>query len=93
MKSYELMYIIPAQTSDEVKEATIAKINAMIEKEGGKIDSVERLGNKKLAYEIQKKREGYYVLVNLTCEAALPNKVGAVLAITSDVLRFIFVAK
>ena len=93
MKSYELMYIIPSQSSDEEKEAKIALVNSMIEKDGGKIESVERIGNKKLAYEIEKKREGYYVLVNFTADASAPNKLGSLLAITNDITRFIVVAK
>ena len=93
MNSYELMYIIPSQSSDEEKEALIAQDNGMIEKDGGKIESVERVGNKKLAYEIQKKREGYYVLVNFTANANVPNKLGALLSITNNILRYIVVAK
>lgn len=93
MNSYELMYIIPSQSSDEEKEALIAQVNGMIEKDGGKIESVERIGNKKLAYEIQKKREGYYVLVNFTSNANVPNKLGALLSITNNILRYIVVAK
>jgi len=93
MNSYELMYIIPSQSTDEEKEALIAQVNGMIEKDGGKIESVERVGNKKLAYEIQKKREGYYVLVNFTANANVPNKLGALLSITNNILRYIVVAK
>ena len=93
MNSYELMYIIPSQSSDEDKEALIALVNSMIEKDGGKIESVERIGNKKLAYEIEKKREGFYVLVNFTAEAGVPNKLGALLSITTGIMRHIIVAK
>lgn len=93
MKNYELMYIIPSQSSDEEKETLIAQVNGMIEKDNGKIESVERIGNKKLAYEIQKKREGYYVLVNFTADASVPNKLGALLAITNNILRYVVVAK
>ena len=93
MNSYELMYIIPSQSTDEEKEAMIAQVNGMIEKDGGKIESVERVGNKKLAYEIDKKREGYYVLVNFTAEAGIPNKLGALLSITNNIMRYIIVAK
>ena len=93
MNSYEMMYIIPSQSSDEEKEALIAQVNGMIEKENGKIESVERIGNKKLAYEINKKREGYYVLVNFTAESSVPNKLGALLSITSNIMRYIIVAK
>ena len=93
MNSYELVYIIPSQSSDEEKEALIAQVNGMVEKDGGKIESVERIGNKKLAYEINKKREGYYVLVNFTAESSVPNKLGALLSITSNIMRYIIVAK
>lgn len=93
MKNFELMYIIPSQSSDEEKEAQIALVNSMIEKDGGKIESVERIGNKKLAYEIDKKREGYYVLVSFSAESSVPNKLGSLLAITTGIMRYIVVAK
>ncbi len=93
MKSYELMYIIPSQSADEEKERLIALVNSMIEKDGGVIESVERVGNKKLAYEIDKKREGFYVLVNFTADANVPNKLGVLLNITNGIMRHIIVAK
>lgn len=93
MNNYELMYIIPSQSTDEEKESMIALVNGMIEKDGGKIESVERIGNKKLAYEIAKKREGYYVLVNFTSDAKVPNKLGSLLSITNNIMRYIIVAK
>ena len=93
MKNYELMYIIPSQSTDEEKEALIAQVNGMIEKDGGKIESVERIGNKKLAYEIQKKHEGFYVLVNFTADSKVPNRLGALPSITNNILRYIIVAK
>ncbi|MBE7076428.1 MAG: 30S ribosomal protein S6 [Clostridiales bacterium] len=93
MNTYEMMYIIPSQSTDEEKESLIALVNGIIEKEGGKIDSVERIGNKKLAYEIEKKREGYYVLVNFTAEANVPNTLGALLSITNGIMRYIIIAK
>lgn len=93
MNNYELMYIIPSQSTDEEKEAQIALVNSMIEKDGGKIESVERIGNRKLAYEIQKKREGFYVLVNFTAGEKVPNKLASLLSITNGILRYIIVAK
>ena len=93
MNNYEMLYIIPSQSSEEDKEALIALVNGVIEKEGGKIESVERVGNKKLAYEIEKKREGFYVLVNFTAETKVPNAVSALLNITNGIMRHIIVAK
>ena len=91
--NYEMLYIIPSQSTDEEKEALIALVNGIVEKEGGKIESVERIGNKKLAYEIEKKREGFYVLVNFTAETKVPNAVSSLLNITNGIMRHIIVAK
>ena len=93
MNNYEMLYIIPSQSAEEEKEALIALVNGIIEKEGGKIESVERVGNKKLAYEIEKKREGFYVLVNFTAETKVPNTVSSLLNITNGIMRHIIVAK
>ncbi len=93
MNSYELMYIIPVQSTDEEKETLIAQVNGMIETRGGKIESVERLGAKKLAYTINKMRDGYYVLVNFTANAKVPNDLGSLLNITNGIMRHIIVAK
>jgi len=93
MKKYELMYILPNATSDELKEDLTSKINALVEKNGGVIEQIEKLGNKKLAYEIEKNREGYYVLINFSMEPANVKALTSVLAITDNVLRYIVVAK
>ena len=93
MNNYEMLYIIPSQSTDEEKEALIALVNGIIEKDGGKVESVERIGNKKLAYEIEKKREGFYVLVNFTAESKVPNTLSALLNITNGIMRHIIVAK
>lgn len=93
MKKYEIMYILVSNTSDEEKDAMIEKVNALITKNNGVIVSTEKLGNKKLAYEIDKKREGFYVLTNFEAEANVPATVSNTLRITDGILRFIIVAK
>ena len=93
MNKYELMYILVNKGSDEEKDAMIEKINTLITKNGGVVESVDKIGNKKLAYEINKKHEGYYVLVNFSAESSVPATVGNTLRITEEVLRFIVVAK
>lgn len=93
MNKYEIMYVLVSNVADEEKDAMIEKVNALITKHGGVIESTEKLGNKKLAYEIDKKREGFYVLTNFEAEASVPAKVSNVLRITDGILRFIIVAK
>lgn len=93
MNSYELLYIIANDISDEAKEAVIAKINAVVTDNGGTIDDVDKWGTRKLAYPINYKNEGYYVLVNFTSPATLPDEVERVMRITDSIIRFMVVKK
>lgn len=93
MKKYEIMYVINSSLSDEEKDAMISKVNALIEKNNGTVESTEKLGNKKLAYEIQKKHEGFYVLTNFEADAKVPSILKETLNITDNMLRFIIIAK
>lgn len=93
MNKYELMYILVNTLSDEEKDSMIEKVNALITKNGGVVESVDKIGSKKLAYEINKKHDGYYVLVNFTAESSVPATITNTLRITEGVLRYIVVAK
>ncbi len=93
MNSYELLYIIANDISDEAKEAVIAKISAVVTDNGGTIDDVDKWGTRKLAYPINYKTEGYYVLVNFTSPATLPDEVERVMRITDSIVRFMIVKK
>ena len=90
---YELMYILVNSASDEEKDAMIEKINTLITKNGGVVESVDKIGSKKLAYEIDKKHDGYYVLVNFEAPTSVPATITNTLRITEGVLRYIVVAK
>lgn len=93
MNSYEALYIIDNELSDEAKEAVIAKLSAVIENGEGKIDAVDKWGTRRLAYPINYKNEGYYVLVNFTAPATLPDELERVMRITDSVIRFMVVKK
>lgn len=93
MNSYELLYIIDNDLSDEAKENLVAKISAVVTDNVGTVDGVDKWGTRKLAYPINYKSEGYYVLVNFTAPATLPSEVERVLRITDGVVRFLVVKK
>jgi len=93
MNSYELLYIIDNDLSEESKEAVIAKISAVVTDNGGTIDGLDKWGTRKLAYAINYKTEGYYVLVNFTAPATLPVELERVMRITDGVIRFMNIAK
>jgi small subunit ribosomal protein S6 len=60
---YEGMYILNATLSEEARKKALAKIVDGITVKGGKIKKIHDMGKKRLAYEIQNKREGYYYLI------------------------------
>ena len=93
MNNYELLYIISNELSDDGKEALIAKLHAVITDNGGTIDGVDKWGTRKLAYPINYKTEGYYVLVNFTAEATLPSELERVMGISDAVMRHMIVKK
>ncbi len=93
MNNYELLYIISNELSDEAKEAVIAKLSAIVTDNNGTVESVDKWGTRKLAYPINYKNEGYYVLVNFTAPATLPAELGRVMRITDAVMRFVIVKK
>ena len=90
---YELYYIIKSNTSDEVKEGVVAKVNSLITNNGGEIESCENQGNKKFAYEIDKMREGTYVLVNFTAPTNAIAKINHEMNIDETIIRQMIVQK
>ena len=85
-EKYELMYIIDIDLGDEQVEATVAKFKELIEA-NGVIDEHEELGKKRLAYPINDKPDGFYVLVKFTSAPAFPAELGRVLKITDGIMR------
>lgn len=93
MKQYECMLILSTSLDDEQKENLIKKFSDVITNDGGLIVSIEKMGIKKLAYAINFKREGYYVLLNFSAEGSVVKKVQSLMNITDGVMRSMFVAK
>ena len=88
MNKYEVVYIIDPAVEEEARKALIAKFNELIAANGGSVDKVEEWGKKRLAYAIDYKTEGYYVLVNFQAEADLPKELERNLQISDSVIRY-----
>ncbi len=91
--NYELMYIIDPAQGEEGIAATIAKFQTLAETKGASAIEVEAWGNRKLAYPINYKSEGYYVLMSFTSEPAFPKELDRVLRITDGIMRSMIVCK
>ena len=90
MNKYELLTIFSASLNDEQKDAIVDKYAKLMEKNGGKVESVNKAhpwGLRKLAYPVKYKNEGYYVLYNFESTAEVAQNVTALMRIDENVLR------
>ena len=88
MNKYEVVYIIDPAVEEEARKELIAKFNTLIADNGGSVEKVEEWGKRRLAYAIDYKTEGYYVLVNYQAEAELPKELERNLQISDSVIRY-----
>ncbi len=93
MNKYELLYIISSDVTEEKREELIKKFSSYVESKGGVVDGIDKWGMKKLAYPINFKTEGYYVLMNLTFSAEEVDAMAKLMNITEGVIRQMFVRK
>ena len=80
MNKYELALVVSANVEDEVRTATIEKVNELITRFGGTI-----------TYEIQHMSEGYYNFIKFEADAATPAEVESRIRIMENVIRFLIV--
>ena len=93
MNSYEVLFVIANALDDEKKEATVEIVKTIISDGGGEVTNADIIGTRRLAYPIEKKMEGYYVLVEFNAPTDLPKELDRRLKISDDVIRHIIVNK
>lgn len=93
MNKYELLYIIASDVAEEKREELIKKFSSYVEAKGGVVEGVDKWGMKKLAYPINFKNEGYYVLMNIQLGAEEVDAMAKLMNITEGIIRQMFVRK
>lgn len=93
MNQYQMLFIIDSSVQDEAKEALIQKFSDLITGLNGSINTVEKIGPRKLAYEINHKSEGYYVLIEFAADATVPAEVDRQMRINDGIMRHLIVSK
>ena len=91
MNKYELALVVNAKIEDEARVATVEKAKEYITRFGGTVTNVDEWGKKRLAYEIQKMREGYYYFIQFDAEADCPGQLENRVRIMDNVIRFLCV--
>jgi small subunit ribosomal protein S6 len=88
---YEVLFIADPNLGDPEQDALAAQVQGYIEKEGGRVQRIEKWGKKRLAYVVKKQREGNYVLMVIEGGPALIKELERRMRVTDGVLRFITV--
>lgn len=93
MNTYEGMFIINPQLSDEDTEKVIETIQEEIKKSKGEIANIERIGKQHLSYPIKKFQDGYYLLLSFQGEGDFISKIKAKYKINNNILRILILKK
>lgn len=92
MNLYETVYIISPTLDEEHVKGLVEKFNNLIS-QYGEIEKVEEWGRKKLAYEVQDFREGYYVLINFKAKSDFPVELERNFKITEGIIKYLIIKR
>ena len=93
MNKYELALVLSPTLDEEAKAAEVAKIQALLERFGAKIEKVDEWGKRKLAYEIKKVNEGFFSFTTFEAPATAPAEIESRVRIMENVLRYLIIRK
>ncbi len=89
MNKYEVMYVIDTALEDQARSDVISRFSALVESNGGKVERVDEWGKRRLAYAVNKKTEGYYVLMYISAPSDLPRELERNFKISDAVIRYL----
>ncbi|QDQ98831.1 30S ribosomal protein S6 [Tomitella fengzijianii] len=87
MRQYEMMIILDPSLDERTVTPSMETLLNVVREAGGKVDNLEVWGKRRLAYEIDKKTEGIYVVVDMTAESATVKEFDRQLGLNESVLR------
>ncbi|MCF6094661.1 30S ribosomal protein S6 [Microaerobacter geothermalis] len=91
MRKYELMYILRPDLEEEKLRSLVEKFKGLVTDNGGEITNLQEMGKRRLAYEMKKLREGYYVLMNFLATPAIVSEMDRIMKITDEVVRHLVI--
>ncbi|MDY0409918.1 30S ribosomal protein S6 [Virgibacillus soli] len=89
MRKYEIMYIIRPDIEEEAQTSLIERFNNVLTDNGAEIEKVNEMGKKRLAYEINNYRDGYYVVINFSADVEAVNEFDRLAKFSNDIIRHI----
>lgn len=91
MNKYEMTVVVSANIEDEVRANAVEQVKELIARFGGVVSEVEDCGKKRLAYEIQHMKDGFYYFIKFESEATAPAEIESRVRIMDNVIRFLIV--
>jgi small subunit ribosomal protein S6 len=88
VRNYEIMLILPAEAEDQAVSGVIDRIKGVIGTAGGAVTKVDQWGRRRLAFEIDKRSEGFYVVAEMNADPTSIKELDRVLSLADDVVRF-----
>jgi small subunit ribosomal protein S6 len=82
------MLILPPEADESVVSGALERITGIVSEDGGEVGNVDRWGRRRLAYEIDRQNEGYYVVAEFRADPAVITPLERALHLADDVLRF-----
>jgi small subunit ribosomal protein S6 len=89
--AYEVTYIVRPSLEEAEFDTKVAAIAESLKSDGAQVGDIEKLGKRRLAYEINDMREGYYVVMKFTSDAAQAIELERRLRLNEDVMRALFI--
>lgn len=89
MNKYEVLYVIDPAMEDEPRKELIERFSGIITGNGGTVDKIDEWGRRRLAYPINFKNEGYYVLLHMTAAPEFPRELERNLQISDQIMRYL----
>ena len=93
MNQYEVLYIIVPDLDEEATRASIDKFKGIVESNGGEVTEVNEWGKRKLAYEINDRTDGYYVLMSFNGAPEFPKELERNFKNDEQILRYLVTRK
>lgn len=86
-RTYETVFIVRPNLDEEAVDKTVAVVEEYIKAQGGNVESTEKKGRKRLAYEVDKMRDGYYVVIVFKAKAESITPLKRMMALSEDIIR------
>jgi small subunit ribosomal protein S6 len=91
MRRYEIMFIVDPSLPEEEIDQLNGEVESIIKAGGGEIESIEKMGRRKLAYEVERRTDGFYVLFTVSADGEIVKEVERRFRVMDSVLRYLTV--